>query len=146
LFTCAVGWVRVACAQGSKAPSATEQTVEVALHCTPRVGKGRVLCDADLTVKSGRLSWADVIITKAPAFAPPLRDRVGMREATDRSATHLRLPFALIAQQPGAGEVTIQGRAVWCRPGVERELCLSSLHTISAPVVVTQDTDSPAPG
>jgi hypothetical protein len=121
------------------------QDVQVTLSCAARVGKGRVLCDLDITAPAGRLTWADAIITKAPAFAAPLRDRIGLREATERSSTHLRLPFALIAQQPGEGEVTLKARIVWCKvtaSNPERELCASVSQTISASIVVTQDTGS----
>lgn len=115
--------------------------VLVTLNCVPRIGKGRVVCDAEITAKAGRLTWADAIITKAPAFAPPLRDRVSLREASERDASHLRLPFALIAQQAGEGEVTIKARAVWCRATTTQELCVSVSHTVAARVVV-----APAPG
>lgn len=119
-----------------------QDSVQAELRCVPRIGKGRVLCDVDITVKAGRITWADAIITKAPDFAPPLRDRVSMREASERSGTHLRLPFALIAQDLGTGQLTIKARAVWCKVtssqegrSVPRELCTSVSRTVSAAVV-----------
>jgi hypothetical protein len=97
-----------------------------------------VLCDLDLDVIAGRLTWADLIIIKAPGFALPLRDRVGMREASERSATHLRLPFALIAQDTGEGLLTIKARAVWCKPTTgTQESCISVTKTVTGSVSVT---------
>lgn len=118
--------------------SAEANAVRAVLRCIPRTGKGRVLCDLDLDVTTGRLTWADLIIIKAPSFALPLRDRVGMREATERSATHLRLPFALIAQDAGEGQITIKSRAVWCRPTTgTQESCNAVTKTASGSVTVT---------
>jgi hypothetical protein len=115
------------------------EAAQVTLQCAPRVGKGRILCDADLTVESGRLSWADIVIIQAPSFAPPLRDRVGMRAASERSANHLRLPFALIAQEPGQGQVTIKARGVWCKPSAGApESCSAVTKTASSSVIVTE--------
>jgi hypothetical protein len=116
-----------------------ESSVLATLRCMPRVGKGRVVCDVEITAKSGRLTWADAIITQAPDFAPPLRDRVSMREASERNATHLRLPFALMAQQAGEGEVTIKARAVWCKPTSTsgHEVCEPSATTLSAKIVAS---------
>jgi hypothetical protein len=120
-------------------PQNDEANVLATLSCAPRTGKGRVVCDADVTAKSGRLTWADAIVTKAPAFAPPLRDRVSMRDASERSPTHLRLPFALIAQQTGEGEVTIKARAVWCKPTAgSGELCTAVTRTATGRVIVTE--------
>lgn len=135
LLVCSAAWPIRASANETQ----VSESVQAELRCVPRVGKGRVLCDVDITVKTGRITWADAIITKAPDFAPPLRDRVSMREASERSATHLRLPFALIAQQVGEGEVSIKSRAVWCKPTAgTQELCVSVTKTVSGRVMVTE--------
>jgi hypothetical protein len=134
LIACALAWPLSASAQQKN----DESSVLATLRCMPRVGKGRVVCDVEITAKSGRLTWADAIITQAPDFAPPLRDRVSMREASERNAALVRLPFALIAQQVGTGEVTISARTVWCKPAATRqELCVTVSHTVVAPVLVT---------
>jgi hypothetical protein len=62
-----------------------------------------------------------------------------MRDASERSPTHLRLPFALIAQQTGEGEVTIKARAVWCKPTTgTQESCNAVTKTVSGNVIVTE--------
>jgi hypothetical protein len=135
LLVCSAVWPVPADADESR----DQRSVQAELRCVPRVGKGRVLCDVDVTVKTGRITWADAIITKVPDFAPPLRDRVSMRDASERSATHLRLPFALIAQQAGEGEVTVKARAVWCKPTAgSGELCTAVTRTATGRVIVTE--------
>jgi len=126
-----------------------DDAVQATLRCAPRVGRGRVLCDVDMTVKSGRLTWADAIIIETPSFAAALRDRVGMRNASERSAQHMRLPFALLARASGKGQVTIKARVVWCKATPRsgqggssvNELCLSATSTASAEVIVTEPSD-----
>jgi hypothetical protein len=112
------------------------------LSCQPRVGKGRVLCEATLHVGSGRLTWADAIVVTTPTFASTLRDRVGIRTASQREDDRIVLPFALVAQSTGTGEVTAKARAVWCRTASPpnnppQEICTSLSQLVSATVQVS---------
>lgn len=131
---------------GASAGAAAED-LQATLSCAAREGKGRVLCELDLSVTSGRLSWADVLVVEAPSFAPPLRERVGGRAATERTSQRMRLPFALLAQASGRGQVVVKARAVVCRatragvPGAPHELCTSHTRSLSAEVRVD---DAPA--
>jgi hypothetical protein len=127
---------------GSFGSAQAQDPLQARLSCIPRVGRGRVLCELVITASAGRLTWADAIIVEAPSFAPPLRDRVGVRAATERSTDRIRLPFALVAQQAGKGKVSVKARAVWCKAvtratgSTGQELCVSKARSTSADVVV----------
>lgn len=55
--------------------------LRVALICERRATPGRLVCELEAEVDSGRIAWADVVVRGAPDFASPLRDRVGLPEA-----------------------------------------------------------------
>lgn len=118
------------------------------LSCQRRVGKGRVLCEMRLTVGSGRLTWADAIVVSTPPFASALRDRVGIRTASERKDVRIVLPFALIAQSTGTGEAVAKARAVWCRAlnpsNPTQEICTSLSKQLTATVQVSEVEAQPS--
>ena len=73
------------------------EPVQATLSCTPREGKGRVLCEAQISVSSGRLSWADLLVVQAPP--PPVALEAPLVE--EAVATALRAAQA--AGVSGAG-------------------------------------------
>jgi hypothetical protein len=80
------------------------------------------------------LSWADAVVTSAPAFVKPLRSRVaGSDPSTPR---RMRIPLALAATERGSGKVTVLARSVACRPGPDEEQCDAYVREVSALVVV----------
>lgn len=126
------------------AASAQQEAVAAELSCAPREGKGRVLCELLLHVTSGRLTWADLLVERAPDFARPLRSRVSGRAAAERSSRSMRLPFALMAERPGQGQLVIQARAVACHDvasGAGGQSCSSSLQRIETAVRVSPSND-----
>jgi hypothetical protein len=122
---------------------AQQQAVAAVLACAPREGKGRVLCELSLNVAAGRLTWADLVVERAPEFARPLRSRVSGRAAAERSGRSMRLPFALMAERPGQGLLVIQARAVTClevasSAGGPGQSCSASLQRVETAVRVSQ--------
>jgi hypothetical protein len=65
-------------------------------------------------VQSGVLAWADVLVLEAPAFAPPLRSRVGSGALFMKTDQRQRLQLALAATGTGAGVLRVRARAVLC--------------------------------
>jgi hypothetical protein len=72
------------------------------------------VCEAELEVQSGVLAWADVLVLEAPAFAPPLRSRVGSGALFMKSDQRQRLQLALAATGAGSGVLRVRARAVLC--------------------------------
>jgi hypothetical protein len=106
---------------------------EVELRCPASQGTGRVRCTVDAVARGGRtISWADVVIVRAPAFATPLRGRLAPGDAIDQAPDRWRWEFALAARTRGRGEVAVRVRAVVCDRGV----CTPWEHGASAPLVV----------
>jgi len=122
----------------AEGPSRAERGgTEARLSCRREPGPGRVLCELEVEVPSGRLAWADALVVKAPSFARPLRARVGPKSATGGTERRLRLPIALGATQTGKGELRVRARWVRCRARAgQRELCEPGARTVSAPVEV----------
>ena len=60
------------------------------------------------------LAWADVLVLEAPAFAPPLRARVGPSGLFMKTEQRQRLQLALAATEAGEGVLRIRARAVRC--------------------------------
>jgi len=107
--------------------------VAVELRCPGSQGTGRVRCTVDATTRGGRtLSWADVVIVRAPPFATPLRGRLAPSDAIDQAPDRWRWEFALAARTRGRGEVTVRVRAVVCDHGV----CSPWQREVSAPLAV----------
>jgi hypothetical protein len=111
--------------------------LDVSASCERKATKGRVLCDVDLEAADGRIAWADAVVTGAPAFAPPLRSRVGMADARSRTERRVRLPVAFVATSQGRGIIAMRARAVLCRatPGAP-ETCRPAVRDVSAEIVV----------
>jgi hypothetical protein len=117
----------------SEEPRALEATAT----CERRASKGRVLCEVEMEVPEGRISWADVLVVRAPPFAPPLRTRVGQNEARVRTERRVRVPVAFVATALGQGDVVFRARAVLCRPGRSGgERCAPETREITAPLIV----------
>jgi hypothetical protein len=100
----------------SSTPMAEAASLELGarLVCPRRPGPGRVVCEAELEVEAGVLAWADVLVLEAPAFAPPLRSRVGPSALHMKSEQRQRLQLALAATAPGSGTLRARARAVVC--------------------------------
>jgi hypothetical protein len=138
-------WARLAAGLlvtlGSGLASAEEaKSPEARLACGKEAAPGRVLCELELEVASGRIGWADALVTSSPAFAKPLRSRVaGGQTATPR---RIRIQLALAATERGSGKLRVLARSVVCRPGAGdgAETCDTHLRSIEAVVVVGADT------
>jgi hypothetical protein len=72
------------------------------------------LCEAELEVEAGAISWADVMVIGAPEFAPPLRARVGPEGVVMKTERRQRLQLALAATGEGVGELSLRARVVVC--------------------------------
>jgi hypothetical protein len=113
---------------------------EARLGCGKEAAPGRVLCELELEVTNGRISWADALVTATPAFAKPLRSRVaGGATSTPR---RIRIQLALAATERGSGKLQVLARSVVCRPspGEEGEVCDAYVRTVEATVIVGADT------
>jgi len=118
-------------------------SLDVNASCERKATKGRVLCDVELEAASSRIAWADVVVTSAPAFAPPLRSRIGMADARARSDRRVRLPVALVATSLGRGTVAMRARAVLCSAAAAGavETCLPAVKDVSAEIIVGTDVE-----
>lgn len=120
-------------AEDAKAP------VDVTASCEHRAAKGRVLCDVELEVTSGRIAWADVVVLGVPQFAAPLRSRVGVADARTRTERRVRIPVAFVATALGRGSVSVRGRAVVCTAGDRGEACSPRAGAATAELLVGTD-------
>ncbi len=115
---------------------AEDQVLSANLSCRPQASPGRVLCEVELEVSSGRLPWADALVTDAPRFVRPLRSRVGPRQAAEQD-TRIRLPIALVATESGSGRLRVRARAVVCRKSTKGgELCLPETRDLATAIHV----------
>jgi hypothetical protein len=117
--------------------------LDVSASCERKATKGRVLCDVELEAAAARIAWADVVVTAAPAFAPPLRSRIGLGDARSRTERRVRLPVALVATSLGRGTVAMRARAVLCSPesAGTSETCVTVTKDVSAEIVVGTDIE-----
>jgi hypothetical protein len=117
--------------------------IDVIASCERKATKGRVICDVELEASSARIAWADVVVTGAPAFAPPLRSRVGIADARSRTDRRVRLPVALIATSQGRGTVSMRARAVLCvsNGANASETCRPATKNVTAEIVVGTDVE-----
>jgi hypothetical protein len=122
---------------------AKRASFEATASCERKATRGRVICDVELESAAARIAWADVVVIEAPAFAPPLRSRVGMADARSRTEHRVRLPVALIATSLGHGTVKMRARAVLCLPGEggAAETCRPGTKDVSAEIVVGTDVE-----
>jgi hypothetical protein len=113
------------CAALWPAPAGSaEPELSIVLACRRESGPGRVLCEAEIESREGRLTWADVVVLEAPEFAKALRVRIGPLEATAKSERRLRLPLALLAVKNGKGVLVVRARAVVCKVSGSTQSCL----------------------
>jgi hypothetical protein len=90
-----------------------------------------------LRSKTSRLSWADVLVTRTPAFARPLRARIGFSERTEHTEQSVLIPIALVAVAEGDGQVEVEGRVVLC-PAKQGGACGARTLALRAPVHVAR--------
>jgi hypothetical protein len=127
-------------AASAPAPGAS---LEATASCERKATKGRVICDVELEATTARIAWADVLVTEAPSFAPPLRSRVGMADARSRTERRVRLPVALVATSLGHGTVKMRARAVLCLPGGDgaAETCRPATKDVASEIIVGTDVE-----
>lgn len=120
--------------------------MQVSAICERKAAKGRVTCEVELEVATGRVAWADVVVVSAPAFAPPLRSRVGMGDARARTERRVRIPVAFIATGTGRGAVVLRARAAVCEASAGgSETCRPGTGEARAELVVGADIERSAP-
>lgn len=110
------------------------------LTCQRRPTPGRVVCEAELEVESGVLSWGDVLVLEAPAFAVPLRSRVGQSAVVMQTAQRQRLQLALATTDAGQGTLKVRARAVLC-PDTTGQGCRAAVREAEALVTVGPITE-----
>ena len=138
----------VTCSALCAAPVCAEASgnaLAATVHCASVAGPGRVLCELSVHAVAGRLVWSDALVVRAPAFARPLRSRVVATLGTDPStgASAATAKLALVASQPGQGQLDVLARGVVCRdpePGAGQAchavaLAVSALVLVGAPPV-----------
>ncbi len=98
------------------APSgaAREPALAADAKCDPVPGPGKVLCTVRERAVGGKFTWGDVIVLSAPPFAPPLRTRVAVGDASRSDAEGADFGLALAATADGAGDLRVLARAVVC--------------------------------
>lgn len=142
-------WLRLLCwhagvavclAVPVSASAAPADELSVRLVCPTRPGPGRVVCEVELEVDSGALTWADVLVTDAPSFAAPLRARVGPHALFMKTEQRWRLQLALAATRAGSGRLEVRARAVWCSDA-EKRACRPVVRTAATPVRVGPITE-----
>lgn len=129
---------RAAAAPPAAAPPAgpaPSPELSARLVCPRRPTPGRVVCEAELEIQAGTIAWGDVLVLAAPAFAPPLRARVGPSALFMQSERRQRLQLALAATSAGSGLLRVRARAVVC-DATEREACRPAVREAEAVVDV----------
>lgn len=93
---------------------ASEPALSARLSCEPAPSPGRIRCAVAVEVaKDQRLSWADALVVRAPAFARPLRSRVSQRKLSGKDSK-AEVLLALLASGTGRGTLTVRARVVVC--------------------------------
>ncbi|HTV18328.1 MAG TPA: hypothetical protein VMG12_06645 [Polyangiaceae bacterium] len=122
------------------AGAAPVDALSARLVCPPRPGPGRVVCEVELEVDTGTLTWADVLVIEAPSFAAPLRSRVGQTALFMKTEQRQRLQLALAATRAGSGRLRVRARAVACADA-SRRACQPLFREVEAPVQVGPITE-----
>jgi hypothetical protein len=130
-------WAAAVWLLATSGPASAEPAPELSarLVCPRRPTPGRVVCEAELEVKAGVIAWGDVLVLEAPAFAAPLRTRVGQSALFMKSEQRQRLQLALAATSAGSGLLRIRARAVVCG-GAGLDDCRPALREAEALVQV----------
>jgi hypothetical protein len=105
-----VGPAHVARADGGD----TGFSLQAEVDCAPLSRPGKVQCVVRLRPVGGTLHFSDALVLSAPSFAPPVRDRIVVREARGSDGAEAALPVVLTANQDGAGELYVMARATVC--------------------------------
>jgi hypothetical protein len=98
-------------------PAAEPAGLKVEAVCDPLPKPGKVRCTVRERPLAGKLQWGDVIVLGAPPFAPPLRTRAAVADATRSDADGADFSLALFATAEGRGTLNVLGRAVVCGSG-----------------------------
>jgi hypothetical protein len=114
------------------------------VECAPAAGPGRILCQLSASAASGKLLWVDALVVQAPPFARPLRSRVVAQVAADPLGT-ATAKLALVASEPGQGELQLRVRAVVCEEEPSGEACAPEQVLASGKVMVTPAAPVPVP-
>jgi hypothetical protein len=89
-------------------------SLQAEVDCAPLPHPGKVQCVVHLRPVGGTLHFSDALVLSAPSFAPPVRDRIVIREAAGSDGGEAALPVVLTASQDGAGELYVMARATVC--------------------------------
>jgi hypothetical protein len=92
-------------------------TLHAEASCEALPGPGKVVCVVRERPVAGKLKWGDVIVLSAPPFAPPLRTRAAVGDATRSDAEGADFSLALAATGEGRGTLRVLGRGVVCGEG-----------------------------
>lgn len=125
---------------GARSSRADEPALSAHLECPHAAEPGRIVCALEVSAASGRLVWADALVVQAPAFARPLRSRASIPVAPS-GATSAKL--ALVASEPGEGELLVLVRGVLCQPHSNGNFCAPSQVAVSAKVLVDAQGSPP---
>jgi hypothetical protein len=105
------------------------------VECAPASGPGRILCELNASTAAGKLVWVDALVVQVPRFARPLRSRIAAQVGVDPLTT-AKAMLALVASEPGQGELELRVRAVVCQEGPSGESCAPELLLVSGKVTV----------
>jgi hypothetical protein len=94
--------------------AAVEPSLLAEAACDPLPGPGKVHCTVRERAANGKFTWGDVIVLSAPAFAPPLRTRLGSGDASRSDPGGADFALALAATGDGSGKLRVLARAVVC--------------------------------
>jgi hypothetical protein len=88
-------------------------SLQADVDCAPLQRPGRVQCVVHLRPVGGTLHFSDALVLAAPPFAPPVRDRVVVRDG-QRGDDEAAIPVVLTANGDGAGDLYVMARATVC--------------------------------
>jgi hypothetical protein len=120
--------------------SAEEPEMRARLACPAAASPGRVVCVLEVSAASGRLVWVDALVVQAPAFARPLRSRLVAPVAANGSSS---LKLALVASEPGQGELRVRVRGVLCQEDANGDFCSPSVLPVSAKLELAPPAPTP---
>ena len=116
---------------------ARNPALQAQLQCEPEAAPGRILCELRTQAAAGTLVWSDALVVRAPAFARPLRSRFAAQLGTSNVGPGVAwAKLALVASQPGQGELELLARGVVCRVGPSGESCTPEFVAVTAAVLV----------